>query len=65
MARGPVNKKQLAIESYYGYMNIHLELLHKAFLDKSDSQIAFQCAQLLRIRDALLKLGYFGNGDLK
>ena len=65
MARGPVNKKQLAIESYYGYMNIHLELLQKALLDKIDSEITFQMSQLSKIRDALLKLGYFGNGELK
>jgi hypothetical protein len=62
--RGPVNKKQLAIESHYGYLNIHLELLQKALLKKSDSEIAFQMSQINKIRSALLKLGYFGNGEL-
>ena len=60
--RGPVSQKDLAIETRYGYMNIHLELLHKALLEKHDFQIAFQTAQLKKVRDALLKLGYFERG---
>lgn len=56
MARNIVNKKQLAIESNYGYMNIHLELLFKA---KDDSEKVFQFTQLNKVRNALLKLGYF------
>lgn len=60
--RGPVNQKDLAIETRYYYMNVHLELLHKALLDKSDSQIAFQMAQLNKVRDVLIKLGYFERG---
>jgi hypothetical protein len=59
MARGPINQKQLAIESYYGYLNIHLELLHKALLDKSEEIIEFQKSQITAARKALMKLGYF------
>jgi hypothetical protein len=59
MSRGPVNKKQLAIESYYGYMNIHLEKLQNAISKKSDSEIAVQVINLNKVRNALIKLGYF------
>lgn len=65
MARGPVNKKQLAIESFYGYMNIYLERLHKAFQKKSDSEIATQIVKVNECRNALIKLGYFEGRNKK
>jgi hypothetical protein len=62
MSRGPVNKKNIAIESYYGYMNIHLDLLKIAILNKQENEILFQKSQLKKVRTALLKLGYFERG---
>lgn len=67
MVRGPINKKDIAIESYYGYMNIHLEILFKAILVNDFKQMEFQKSQLNKVRSALLKLGYFerGNNNVK
>ena len=63
MARGPVNFKQLSIESYYGYMNIHLELLHKSLLDKNKNEVMLQIKELKEIRNVLLRLGYFERAE--
>jgi hypothetical protein len=60
--RGPVTKKDLAIETRYGYMNIHLELLFKALKENDSNEIGFQISQLKKIVNALTKLGYFERG---
>lgn len=61
--KNPVNEKQLNIEFYYGYMNIHLERLQYGINAKNDVEIAFQKQQLQKTRNALLKLGYFERGS--
>lgn len=60
--KNPVNQKDLAIESSYGYMNIHLSLLFKALTENNTDDVLFQKAQLKKVRDMLLKLGYFERG---
>lgn len=57
--RGPVNRKDLAIESFYGYLNIHLSLLFKAQQEDNKKEIEFQTSQVEKCRNALKKLGYF------
>lgn len=59
MAKGPVNKKDIAIETTYGYMNIHLELLFNAISKNETSVAEFQKTQLERTRTILSNLGYF------
>lgn len=54
-----VNEKNLAIESSYGYMNIHLSLLDNAIKENDRDNINFQINQLSKIRNRLIKLGYF------
>lgn len=57
--RGPVNKKDIDTETSYYYMNMHLQLLNIAILNKQQNEIEFQKSQLKKIRTKLLKLGYF------
>lgn len=57
--KNPVNRKALAIESFYGYMNIHLELLHQAIKEDNLGEVNFQMSQLHKVRHALIKLNYF------
>lgn len=59
MGKGPVSKKDIIIETSYYYMNLHLQLLNLAILNKQYNEIEFQKSQLRKIRDRLLKLGYF------
>lgn len=63
--RGPVNQKDLAIESTYGYLNIHLSLLFKAQQEEDKKEIKFQTSQIEKCRNALEKLGYFERAGIK
>lgn len=62
MTRGPINQKDLNVEFYYGYLNIHLERLQVAILKDKPKEVEFQLGQLEKARNALLKLGYFERG---
>jgi hypothetical protein len=60
--KGRVNAKELQTMMYYQYMNFHLQLLFNA---KDKEEKAFQIKQLTKIRDILLKLGYFEGNVVK
>lgn len=62
MVRGPVNQKQIAIETTYGFLNIHLALLDKAIKEKDVPNIIREKAEVRELRSKLLKLGYFERG---
>jgi hypothetical protein len=59
LERKTVNRKNLALESSYGYLNIHLSLLYKAILENNIDEQLFQKSQLKKVRNRLIKLGYF------
>lgn len=54
-----VRFSEIAIETMYGYMNYHLELLHRAINDSDNVEITFQKEQLEKVRQRLLELEYF------
>lgn len=60
--RGPVNQKELTIESTYYYLNTHLSMLFKAHQEGNKKEIEFQTSQANKCRDLLIKLGYFERG---
>lgn len=44
---------------YYGYLNIHLDLLSKAIKENNQKEINFQSSQIKKCREELILLGYF------
>lgn len=62
MERKEVNRKALAIEANYGYLNLHLELLFLALKENHEKEINYQMLKVKEYANILNKLGYFERG---